>query len=253
MDTALASGLGHMGGGGPPSSGSAPAPSPSPFPANKRLLWFVCGLLAGAVIVALIVYIVYTCVTVRSHSAHPEQVVPAITLQQQAHAALEGPPPRVPQNKLPSGVKRHPLSQYPPIDTYDHLPQASAPGTPNLVPLAAELTGMPEENAEPPGTLVFDGSAQPRVAYLRPGAHRARWVKGLPNQRLATIVFFHGPGGGLRFPYFPYDVPAAARKAVAWMNVSSTGHVDPRTRFQVLPGTHATVIHFRDRPQRPPK
>ena len=217
----------------------------SALPRDKKLLWLAVGLLVGAVVLALAIYMGVTYTTIGRHASRPQDVVAVIDLQRRAHSAIGPPKGRVPVKKLPPGVRRTSLSHHPVIDQFDGVARSAARDSAVAVATAAALTGLAPEYAEAPTALLDQGNPVPRVAYLRAGSGHA---KGIANQRLVTVVLFQDHGGGLRFPYFPHDVPAAAGRAVVWVNVAPGGHVDPRTQFLVMPGTTAAVVHFRDRP-----
>ena len=217
----------------------------STLPRDKKLLWLAVGLVVGTVVVALAIYMGVTYSTIGRHASRPQDVVAVIDLQRRAHWAIGPPKGRVAAKKLPPGVRRTSLSHHPVIDQFDGVARSAARDPAVAVATAVALVGLGPEYAEAPTALLDQGNPVPRVAYLRAGSGHG---KGIANQRLVTVVLFQDHGGGLRFPYFPHDVPAAAGRAVAWVNVAPDGHVDPRTQFLVLPGTTAAVVHFRDRP-----
>jgi hypothetical protein len=186
----------------------------------------------------LVGFLTAAYVKVQNNTKHRVAVVPAIDLHRKVLDRRKGHGGRPPKAALPPGVTRRALAHYPVMDQLEGVQPGADAAT------LSKLVGLPPSHMTGPWPVPVDGSA-PMRAYV---ASRDGAASDTTPQRLATVVVFHGPGGGLEFPYFPYTVTGAPGRAVAWFNVTPGGHVDPRTQFAFLPGTQAVIAHWADRP-----
>lgn len=190
------------------------------------------GVLLGAALIAAVIAIVVVRTRIADNVQNVCNVVPALDLHSHRHRAIRAPADRPATAQLPRGVKRIALANYPTIDRFEGVWRPAD---------AAALLGLPGAHADPPVPLTpTSGSAQ--VAYLHQD-------KRTTQQRLGTVVGFEGAGGGVAFPYFSYTVKGAPGRAVAWLNVTPSGHGDPRTAHHILPGTKGWVVHIWDLPR----
>ncbi len=199
-----------------------------------KVLCIVAGICVAVAICAVAIYMAQTRYSVKWHAAHPQSVLTSVDIQSGRHAMITAPKDRVPKTVLPKGAVRTPLSNYPIIDQIDVPPTLDIDAD-----ALATMIGMPASHATTARTVPAQGTA-PGLSYKSPDA--------VGGNVLGTAVVFQGTGGGIAFPYFSLRVQGASNRVVMWLNATDTGHLDPRTMFQILPNSHATITHFLQKP-----